>query len=395
MFWYGREPYMIYLDYAANAPVDPVVLEQFCETERRFPGNPNSAHAAGQAAQREMARITDSIATLLRVRPTEIIYTSGATEANNLAIKGIAGANRHAGKRIISTPLEHSSVRETLAYLQEKGYEIDLLDLRRDGTVDLEQLADLLREDTVLVAVCAVDSELGTIQPLEEIKKFIKPRPNCHLHVDATQAIGRIPLSFDGMDTMCLAPHKFGGLNGSGLLLKRDKLVMEPLLHGGASTTIYRGGTPALALAASMETALRLALEHMQAHDTAVRARNCQLLQALARYPKVHINSPENAAPHILNLSIEGVKGTRFQQALSEKGVCVSVKSACSTDGTPSRSVLAVSHDRKHALSSWRISLSHRTTDEEIQGFLQAFDACYYELTREGTSSLPQLHGQI
>lgn len=147
---------------------------------------------------------------------------------------------------MISTPLEHSSVRETLAYLQEKGYEIDLLDLRRDGTVDLEQLADLLREDTVLVAVCAVDSELGTIQPLEEIKKLVKPRPNCHLHVDATQAIGRIPLSFDGMDTMCLAPHKFGGLNGSGLLLKRDKLVMEPLLHGGASTTIYRGGTPAL-----------------------------------------------------------------------------------------------------------------------------------------------------
>ena len=194
---------------------------------------------------------------------------------------------------------------------------------------------------------------------------------------------------------MCLAPHKFGGLNGSGLLLKRDKLVIEPLLHGGASTTIYRGGTPALALAASMETALRLALEHMQAHNTAVQARNCQLLQALARYPKVHINSPENAAPHILNLSIEGVKGTRFQQALSEKGVCVSVKSACSTDGTPSPAVLAVSHDRKHALSSWRISLSHRTTDEEIQGFLQAFDACYYELTREGTSSLCQLHGQI
>lgn len=386
---------MIYLDYAANAPVDPVVLEQFCETERRFPGNPNSAHAAGQAAQREMARVTDSIATLLRVRPTEIIYTSGATEANNLAIKGIAGANRHAGKHMISTPLEHSSVRETLAYLQGKGYEIDLLDLRRDGTVDLEQLADLLREDTVLVAVCAVDSELGTIQPLEEIKRLVIPRPNCHLHVDATQAIGHIPLSFDGIDTMCLAPHKFGGLNGSGLLLKRDKLVIEPLLHGGASTTIYRGGTPALALAASMETALRLALEHMQAHNTAVQARNCQLLQALARYPKVHINSPENAVPHILNLSIEGVKGTRFQQALSAKGVCVSVKSACSTDGTPSPAVLAVSHDRKHALSSWRISLSHRTTDEEIQGFLQAFDACYYELTREGTSSLCQLHGQI
>ena len=371
---------MIYLDYAANAPVDPAVLERFCEVERQFPGNPNSTHAAGQAARARMAEITESIAAFLGADPAGVIYTSGATEANNLAIKGIVRAARHVGKHIISTQLEHSSVGGSLSALQQQGCEVDLLDIRRDGTIDLEQLRELLREDTVLVAICAVDSELGTIQPLEEIKEILQHYPQCHLHVDATQAIGRVSVSFAHMDTMSLAPHKFGGLNGSGLLIKRSKLVIEPLLHGGASTTIYRSGTPTLALAASAEMALRLALQNAQARGETVRALRSRLQKALEAYPKVRINSPANAVAHILNLSVQGVKGTRFQQALSERGVCVSVKSACSTDGAPSKAVYAVSRDRKNALSSWRISLSHLTTEREIDAFLQAFDQCYREL---------------
>jgi cysteine desulfurase len=254
------------------------------------------------------------------------------------------------------------------------------VDILRDGTIDLEQLRDLLRKDTILVSVSAVDSELGTIQPIGQIAEILKDYPNCRLHVDATQAVGKTELVLDGVDTMSIAPHKFYGLNGSGLLFKRRGLVIEPQIHGGTSTTIYRSGTPALALAVSTEKALDLALTNQKNRAEAVQKLNQQLRQALKQYPNVRINSPKNAVPHILNLSVTGVKGSAFQQALAQRDVCVSVKSACSTDGTPSKAVFAVSRDRKNALSSWRISLSHLTTQDEIHQFLRAFDVCYKEL---------------
>jgi cysteine desulfurase len=267
-----------------------------------------------------------------------------------------------------------------LTALQNQDYEVDLVSFKRDGTIDLEELEELLRKDTVLVSVCAVDSELGTIQPIAQIAELVKNYPNCHLHVDATQAVGKTPLVLDGVDTVSIAPHKFYGLNGSGLLIKRESLVIEPQIHGGLSTTIYRSGTPALALAVSTEKALDLALTNQVQRAQYVEGLNRQLRKALTRYPQVRINSPEKSVPHILNLSVRGVKGTAFQQALSEKGICVSVKSACSTEGTPSKAVFAVSRDRKNALSSWRISLSHLTKEGEIAEFLKAFDACYQEL---------------
>ena len=233
---------MIYLDYSANTPADSRVLERFCEVERSCPGNANSHHQAGRDAKLVIDHATQSIAGLLSAQPAEVIYTSGASEANNFALKGLAKLSRHLGKHIISTPLEHSSVSGTLTALQEQGYEIDLVDIRRDGTIDLEHLKELLRPDTIAVAVTLVDSELG---------------------VDATQAVGKLPVSFEGVDTMSLTAHKFYGLNGIGLLLKRRRLALEPLIHGGESTTIYRSGTPTIALAASLETALNSAVNEL------------------------------------------------------------------------------------------------------------------------------------
>ena len=371
---------MIYLDYSANTPADPAVLDAFYQAERRYIGNPNATHPAGRAAQAEMARVTDGIAELLGVLPEEIIYTSGASESNNLALKGIVQASRHVGKHIISTALEHASVGGALSALQQQGCEIDLVDIGRDGTVDLEHLRELLRKDTVLVSVSAVDSELGTVQPIREIAAILQDYPNCRLHVDATQAVGKTGLVLDGVDTMSIAPHKFYGLNGSGLLVKKKDLIIQPQIHGGGSTTPYRSGTPALGLAVSIEKALRLALENQEQRIAHVAARNRLLRTELAKYPAVRFNSPAAAVPHILNLSVSGVKGTAFQQVLGKHGVCVSVKSACSVEGTPSKAVFAVSRDRKNALSSWRISLSHLTTEEEITEFLQIFDRCYQEL---------------
>jgi cysteine desulfurase len=371
---------MIYLDYSANTPADGAVLEAFLRTEGRYLGNPNSTHPAGTAARAEMDRAVARMASLLGAEPEELICTSGASESNNLALKGIAQASRHTGKHIISTALEHSSVGGALSALQQQGWEIDLVDILRDGTLDLEQLEELMRKDTVLVAVSAVDSELGTVQPIGAVADLVAAHPNCRLHVDGTQAVGKIPLSLAGVDTMSIAPHKFYGLNGSGLLYKRKDLVIEPQIHGGASTTLYRSGTPALALAVSMETALEQALTQQPQRAAYVQDLNRQLRQALGKYPKVRINSPAGAVPHILNLSVAGVKGGTFQQALAQQGVCVSVKSACSVDGTPSKAVFAVSRDRKNALSSWRISLSHLTTQGEVDEFLQIFDACYHAL---------------
>jgi cysteine desulfurase len=372
---------VIYLDYSANTPADPAVLEAFLRTEQTYIGNPNSTHPAGQVARAEWDRVTASAARLLGVGADELVFTSGASECNNLALKGLAQAARHTGRHILSTALEHPSVGGTLSYLQQQGWEIDLVEIGRDGKLDLEQLQDLLRPDTVLLSVSAVDSELGTIQPIGQIAKILRAFPNCRLHVDATQAVGKTDLVLDGVDTMSIAPHKFYGLNGSGLLYQRRGLLLEPQIHGGAGPSLSRSGTPALSLAVAAEQALSLALAHQKERTAYVQEWNRQLRAALAQYPKVCLNSPDGAVPHILNLSVTGVRGAAFQQALGARGVCVSVKSACSTENTPSKAVFAVSRDRKRAMSSWRISLSHLTTQEEITEFLRAFDACYKELT--------------
>ena len=232
------------------------------------------------------------------------------------------------------------------------------------------------------MAVTAVDSELGVVQPVAEIAEMLKACPHCHFHVDATQAVGKLPVSFAGIDTMSLTAHKFYGLNGIGVLVKRRGLALEPLIHGGESTTIYRSGTPTVALACSLALALEKAVSELPARVEHIRALNARLRTGLAQYPKVRINSPDTAVPQILNLSVQNVKGTVFQRELDAQGVCVSVKSACSSDGLPSRAVFAVSHDRRNALSSWRISLSHLTTEQEITDFMQAFDACYNALTQ-------------
>ena len=371
---------MIYLDYSANTPTDPAVLDVFLHAEQAYIGNPNSNHPAGQAAREAVATAADSIAGLLHIAPSEIIFTSGASEANNLALKGIARTQRHFGKHIISTPLEHASVSGPLTYLQEQGWEIDLVDIGRDGKIDLNHLRELLRSDTVLVAVTAVDSELGTIQPVQEIAEILRCYPHCRLHVDATQAIGKIPFSFEGVDTVSLTAHKFYGPNGIGMLYKRGDLILEPLIHGGTGASLYRSGTSPTALIAAFAKAMELALQDIPRRYESVAKRNAVLRGAFANDPAVRVNSPDDAIPHILNLSVDGIKGTRMQKALAGRGVCVSVKSACSTDAAPSQAVFAVSRDRKNALSSWRISLSHLTTEKEIQDFLEILSGCCKEL---------------
>lgn len=373
---------MLYLDYAANTPVDSDVLSVFIEETKKVYGNANSHHQCGRKAKERMDHITEEIAGLLKVKPNEIIYTSGASESNNLAVKGIAKISRNQGKHIISTYLEHSSVSGALTALQNEGYEIDLVDIKENGTIDLEHLEELLRKDTILVSICYVDSELGVIQPVQEISRLVKQYPNCKFHVDATQAVGKIPVCLDGIDLCSFAPHKFFGLNGCGVLVRKEDTIIEPMIHGGVSTTMYRSGTPSPALAASIHCALKKALEEQPVRYRIVKKYNEKIRKALEKYPLVRVNSPEEAMPFILNVSVKGVKAAVFQEAMDRQGVCISTKSACSVPNTPSRPVFAVTRDRKNALCSWRLSFGHVTTEEEVEQFLEKFDCCYQQLTQ-------------
>ena len=372
----------IYLDYAANTPVDKQVLDVFNENTLKYFANPNSTHNLGKEANKKIEETTNNIMELLHKNTkldedTEIIYTSGSSESNNLAIKGIAQTHKENGKHIISTFLEHSSVSSPLTYLKEQGYEIDIVNIKNDGTVDLEHLKSLLRNDTILVSICYVDSEVGTVQPIQEIVNVLKDYPNCFLHVDSTQAIGKINVDFSGVDLISFAPHKFNGLNGFGALLKKKDIVLEPLINGGASTSLYRSGTPVIGQICALEKALELTFDNFDESYKYVSKLNQKLRNELSKYKDASINTISNENPFILNISVSGTKAVEFKNKLEEYGVCVSIKSACTVMITPSRIVMSMTHDRKRAFASWRISLSHLVEEEEIDRFLEIFEECY------------------
>lgn len=368
---------MIYLDYAANTPINETVLQTFCECSSKYVANPNASHPLGSLAKERMDEATAGIAKLLGVKTNEIIYTSGATEANNLAIQGALSQYKKYGKHIITSYLEHASVTNTLAAMQPLGFEIDYVDILPTGQIDLDHLKELLREDTILVSISFVDSELGVRQPIEAISEIIKGYNRCLFHVDATQAVGKIPVDFSLMDLATFAPHKFNGLNGSGVLIKKENVLLEPMIYGGKSNTSFRSGTPMLALAAATETALQIALPEIESRYAIITELNKTLREALSQYDQVVLNSTKEAVPHILNLSLKGMKSLDLQQDLGAQEIYVSTKSACSTLKTPSRPVYALTKNRKLALSTFRISLSHETTVQEIQTFLECFKICY------------------
>ena len=375
---------MTYLDYAANTPVQEEVLAAFCEAAKDYPANPNSPHGLGRMAEERLLKSTTHILKLLGLSGWELIFTSGATESNNLAIKGIAQYYRGRGKHIVTTFLEHSSVHGAVGVLQAAGYEVEYVDLLPDGKVDLEHLNRLLRPDTVLFSCCYVDSKLGVVQNIDEIGSFLKARyPNTVFHVDATQAVGKLPVSLTQADLISFAPHKFYGLNGIGALIKRADLLLEPQMHGGHSTTPYRSGSPALALIVSMEEALKLACMELEQNMERAHAQNAFLRAHFAKYPDVVVNSPKEALPFILNISVPGRDAPKLIGALEEKGFTLSGKSACTAPKSVSRPVFALTKDRKLALSTLRVSIGRWTTDEDIGAFLAAFDACYQEIGRK------------
>ncbi len=373
---------MVYLDYSATTPVDEEVIETYGEVCRKFIGNPNSLHRLGVDAKKLIDASSEQIAKILGVKPSEIIYTSGSSEANNLAIKGVCLKYQNRGKHIITTELEHSSIIAPVQYLQKNGYEVDFVKLDENGLVDLEDLEHLIREDTILVSIASVNSEVGVHQDLKKISEVIHKHPKVLFHSDVTQSIGKEKVDFSCVDMASISCQKFYGMKGIGCLIKKEGLVIEPLIHGGKSTTVFRSGTPATPLIASFAKALRLVYENYDEKSLHVVEIHDYLLEKLEKLP-VQINSNSFCLPHIVNVSFESIKPETMQHGLEEYDIYVSTQTACST-GDYSRAVYAVTHDKDRAGHSIRISLSYKTTKDEIDTFVDAFSLLLTKLNIRG-----------
>lgn len=372
---------MVYLDYSATTPVNREVLESFDRCCMEYIGNANSLHSLGVKSKEIIDASTNQIKKLLKLNDVDVIYTSGSTEANNLAIRGICLQYQNRGKHIITTPLEHSSIYGPINDLLDLGFDVSFVKLDNNGLVDLDDLKRIIRDDTILVSINAVNSEIGIKQPIEEIGKILRNYPKIMFHCDLTQAIGKDNINVTNVDLFSFSAHKFYGIKGIGCLIKKSKIVIKPIIFGGKSTTNYRSGTPTTALIVSLAKALRLGLNDIDLKYEQVLNFNRYIKDKLQKYKKVYINSNDKCIPHILNISVLGVKPETLQHALEKDEIYISTQSACSSNSTLSKAVLTVTCDEERAKSSVRVSLSYLTTQHDVDLFLSSFDRCYQKLT--------------
>lgn len=365
---------MIYLDYAASTPVDDEVLNEFIRVSKEYYANPNSNHTLGMKAKMVIDEATKNIAKLLNVKENEIIYTSGSSESNNLVIKGVCERYKSRGKHILISPLEHNSIVSSCTYLQELGFEVEIIPVDKYGIINIDELKKMLRDDTILVSITSVDSELGIREPIEEIASILKEYPNCFFHTDASQAIGKVNIDYSDVDLITITPHKFYGLSGVGILVKRDNVFLKPQINGGKSSTIYRSGTPDTALIASASIALKKSLENMEERRISVIDKNKKIVEYLKGKKDVTINSNDNSIPYIINFSVQNRKSNDLQKLFNDLEIYVSTKTSCCPIETPSKLVYAVTKNKGLASSSIRLSLSHLTTNVEIDKFIEVMN---------------------
>lgn len=373
---------MIYLDYSATTPVNDEVLDSFNKAIKNYIGNPNSLHKLGLEAKILIDASTKQIADILKVKPSEIIYTSGASESNNTAIKGICLKYQNRGKHIITTELEHSSVIAPLSYLQMQGFDVDFVKIDDNGLVNLDNLKDLIRNDTILVSISSVNSEVGITQPINDIAEVVKEcNPKTFFHSDMTQSIGKEKVDLSNIDLVSFSAQKFYGMKGIGCLVKKENIVIEPLIHGGKSTTVYRSGTPAIALIVSMAKALRLVYDSFDEKYNYIEELNNHLRTELSLIDEIHINSTSFSLPHILNISVKSIKPETMQHALEQENIYISTQTACSSNNPLSKAVYAITKNEDYSTHSIRISLSYLTTKEEINTLINVLKNKIKELS--------------
>lgn len=372
---------MIYLDYSATTPVDIDVFDTLSKVTKNYIGNPNSMHSLGQKSMELLESAIKQIADIFGVSSNEIVYTGGSTESNNMAIIGAALANHKKGKHIIVSKLEHPSIYVICDYLKSIGFEISYVKNDSDGLIDFDDLKKLIREDTILVSISAVNSEIGIRQPLKMIRQIIKKENmGTIFHSDMTQAIGKVSVNMRDTDLASVSGQKIFGPKGIGFLYKSSMIKVTPLLYGSTKENI-NPGTPPLPLIAALSKAVRLANENLEKKERFVTLLNEKIVNTLSKYPNILFNKTKYSIPHILNISIMDVMPEVMVHALANHEIYVSSNTACSS-GEVSNAVLAVYNDLNRAKHTIRISLSHVTTTEEINRFLEVFKEEYEKLSK-------------
>lgn len=362
----------IYLDYAATTPLDPRVLEAMMPYMTEHFGNPNSIHSFGREARRAIDEAREKIAQLLNCQPSEIVFTSGGTESDNLALRGVAEAYRHKGNHIVTTAIEHHAVLRTCKALEDMGFFVTYLPVDEHGLISPEQVAEAVNERTILVSVMHANNEIGTIEPIAEIVRAVKvKRPDTIVHTDAVQTVGHIPVDIQelGVDLLSFSAHKFYGPKGIGGLFVRKGVRFVPQITGGGQERNRRSGTENVAAIVGMAKALELAVEEMPTELPRLQALRDELITGvLSRIPETRLNGhPTLRLPHNANFSFRGIEGEALLLQLDLNGIAASSGSACSSGSLePSHVLLALGLDYELAIGSLRITLGRFTTREHI-----------------------------
>lgn len=369
---------MIYLDNSATTQPYPDVLDSFMKVSTGFWGNPSSLHGFGGKAEQLLAKAREQVASLLHVNPAEIIFTSGGSESNNLAIKGAALQYQGRGKHIITSSIEHPSVLNPAEQLKDLGYEITYLPVDEYGRVCVKQLKEAIREDTILVSIMHINNEVGSIQPIEEIGELLKQYPKILFHVDGVQGFSKVDLSLadSHIDLYSLSGHKIHGLKGTGLLYKREGIKLSPLIAGGNQESGFRSGTESVAGAVSLAKAMRLVTEQSKSRLGSMKELKAYAMDRLETIDGVVMNTPsKGSAPHIINFSIPGLKSEAFVHTLEDDEIYVSTTSACSSKKkSMSHTLLQMGKNEKIAGSSIRISLHFGLEKTDIDKAVSAVD---------------------
>ena len=367
----------VYLDNASTTPVDPevkkVMEKYFCVSY----GNPSSLNKMGVDARKAVEDARASVAKVLGCRHNEIIFTSGGTESNNLAIQGAARANKTKGKHIITTRIEHSSVLNVCKYLESEGYSVTYLRVDKEGFVDVNELEKTIRKDTVLITVGYVNSEIGTIQNIASIGAIARNH-KVVFHTDACQAVGYLELNVDKLkaDLMTLNGAKIYGPKGVGVLYKRTGVGMKPLLFGGEQEFGLRAGTENVPAIVGFAEALELSEEKKAQEAKRTSALRDYLIQELLNMPGTRLNGPKDRIANNVNVCFSGIEGESLALMLNDDGFYVSTGSACSSRSSePSYVLTAIGLLYKDARAALRITLGRMTTKTDIERFLRALKA--------------------
>lgn len=360
---------LIYFDNSATTKPYKEVLDSFIKVSTDYFGNPSSLHRFGGEAEKLLTKGRKQIADLLEAKPSEIVFTSGGTESNNLAVKGTALMHRNRGNHIITSAVEHASIRESFYQLEELGFHVTFIPVDSEGTIDVKTLERAITNQTILVSIMHVNNEVGTIQPIEEIGKMLQNYPKIVYHVDNIQGVGKVPLHIKkcSIDLCSFSGHKFHGLKGTGLLYVREGIQLSPLLTGGSQERKYRSGTENVAGMVALAKALRMTLEKEQKHSLQMFKIKETIIDGLEKIEDIIVHTPRNnSAPHIINFSIKGFKAEVFVHALEEKEIYVSTTSACSSKKKEgSSTLLAMGIHQDLVKSAIRISLSYENTMDE------------------------------